>query len=410
MTEFLSSARKLSVTIPAAIIQGPDGCTSGAQCGIVVTVVDFLGRSSVSMPFLLYAETSSVPDLQFLPLDQKSYTPDMAVVLRTRFKFSACYGNTETIPIFSWSISPSSAANVSSITSPRLLLPPNSLPPGSYTVTATASLDAVSASATTFLRIVERGISVSISAPNFVSSSSNIVLDASKSRFLETSIKPTPTLFFSWTCTYQNQPCLSSAGTRLLLPQKSSADSTITILANALTSGITADQSAKFDFTVFVSNSADQRVNSSGAVISIVLDAIPTIVAAASSYRVNSGSTFPVGLSAAVISNQPNLVVVWSEFSGLLPGGISSVLDSAFDVRSSTIVINPSLFVPGPSYVFQAVVENNPRATATISISVNPAPSSGKCFVASVETGAVSTPACRSADKCNRSSECYKFW
>jgi hypothetical protein len=408
LNDFLSSRTALSVSIPAVNIRNSK-CLSDSKCAIVVTVVDFLNRKTDSAPFNVYSNPGSAPDLQFLPLDQDRYTSDMLVVLKTRFKFSACSGDTVTAPIFSWSISPSSGSivspvpNVSSVTSPRLVLPANSLRPLLYDITATASIDGDSASASVQLRIVQRDIFASISAPNFVSSSSNIVLDASKSRDLETSITSSPTLLYSWACIFQNQPCLNSAGTQLLLPQKSSANSTITIFANTLTSGITANQSAKFVFKVDVSNSADpQRIGSSVAEVSIVLDAIPSIYAAASSDNVNVGSSLPVGLSAVVVPNQPNLAIVWSEVSGLLTGGINSVLDPAFiDARSSTIVINSFLLAPGLTYIFQAMVENNPRATDTVSIFVNPAPSSGKCYVASVQTGTAATSSCRIADKCS---------
>jgi len=245
----------------------------------------------------------------------------------------------------------------------------------------------------------------SLSAPNFVSSRSNITLDASGSRDLEFSNRPSRTLRFTWTCTYENQPCLDSFGKRLILPFQSVNHAIITIPASTLQLSSRDSQSSdpKFVFEVHVSilNAGDLRVDSRSTEVFIVQDDIPTVIVAASSTDLNSGSNIPIGLSAAVLPFNPNVVFVWSEISGLISGGINSVLDPAFKASDSTIVINSSLLVPGRPYVFQAAVADNVRAADTVSINVNQGPSSGRCFIASVQTGAVLSAACRAADTCS---------
>jgi hypothetical protein len=403
LISFLSSSKRLSITIPADIIS-ISKCQVDSPCGIVVEVVDFGARSSESKPFFIYANQNAVPDLQFVPLDFIRYTSDMTILLRTRFKFSTCFGDTLSVPVFSWSISPPPASNVTS-SIPRLFLPPNSLLPGQYQVTVTVLLNGAMVSAEQPLVIYQRPIIASLSAPNFVSSRSNITLDASRSRDLEISNRPSRTLRFTWTCIYENQPCLDSFGRRLLLPFQSVNHPILTIPASTLQLSSRNSQLSdpKFVFEVLVSilNADDLRVDSRSAEVFIVQDAIPTVIVAASSTVLNSGSSIPVGLSAAVLPFNPSVVFVWSEISGLISGGINSVLDPAFKASDPTIVINSTLLVPGRPYVFQAAVANNIRAAGTVSISVNQAPSSGRCFIASVQTGSVLSAACRPADRCS---------
>ena len=398
LTSFLSAAQGLSISISAFIIS-TSKCRINAPCGIAVTVVDFLGRSSVSAPFFIYAAQDSVPDLQIAPLEHLRYSSDMSIVLRTRFRFSTCFGDTLSVPIFSWRISPSPSTNLSLSTGPRLLLPPNSLLPGTYRASVTALLDGATVSAEQSWTVAQRALLASLSAPSFVSIRSNVSLDATNSRDLEISIRPSRTLLFSWTCTYENQPCLDSAGNQLLLPQRS-LHQTITMPARTLTPG-TISESSSFYFTVEVSNSDDSRVASSVAEVKIVQDAIPSVLVSASSNIVNSGSAATVEFSAVVIPADPTVGFIWSEISGLIPGGINAVLYPAFSIRSPSIVINSSILVPGRPYVFQAAVANNIKASATASVSVNAAPSSGKCYILSVQTGATVTAACRTSDRCN---------
>jgi hypothetical protein len=399
LKDFLSSMQRLSIEIPAPIISNSK-CRVDTPCDIIVTVTDFLNRNAVSTAFPIYANPSAVPDLQFAPLELLRYTPDMAIVLKTRFKFSTCFGDTSSIPIFSWKILPSPVVNVSS-SSLRLFLPSNSLVPGSYQVTVTALLDGAVVSAVQSLIVSSRAVVASLFAPEYSSTGSIITLNASRSRDLETFNIPRRTLLFTWTCTHQNQPCLGSDGKKLLLPQRS-LNHTITILASTLNRGV-SDGGVTFEFDVLVSvqNAGDLRVSSSSAVVTVIEDVIPTVYAASSSNIVNFGSSNPVGLAAVVFPPDPSVVFVWSEVSGLISGGISAVLDPAFNVRSPTIVINPSLLVAGRPYIFQAVVANNAKAAATVSVAVNSAPSSGKCFIASVQTGAVITSACRATDRCS---------
>jgi hypothetical protein len=401
LKDFLSSMQTLSIAIPALIISNSK-CRVNAPCEIFVTVTDFLNRNAVSAAFPIYADPRAVPDLLFAPLERSTFTPDMAIVLRTRFQFSTCFGDTSSVPVFSWKILPSPVVNVSS-TSLRLFLPSNSLVPGSYQVTVTALLDGAVVSAFQTLKISSRAIVASLSAPDFVSSGSDITLSASASRDLETSIIPSRTLLFTWTCTYQNQPCLDSVGNILSLPQQS-LNRTITILGSAFNLGVSGS-GMTFDFNVLVSieNAGDLRVSSSSAKVTVIQDAIPTVYVASSldSNDVNFGSSNPVGLAAVVFPPNPSVAFVWSEVSGLIPGGINAILDPAFNVRSPTIVINPSFLVAGRSYVFQAVVANNAKAAATVSVQINAAPSSGKCFIAFVQTGAVTTSSCRVSDRCS---------
>jgi hypothetical protein len=397
LPNFLSALNNLTVSIPAQVIKTK--CTPDSPCGIFVTLVDFLGRSVVSPTQFVFANPGSAPDFQILPLSQDRYTPADSLSVKTQFKFSACSTDSGATPFYLWSIVGPSVINTTLVTGPFLNIRPNLLLPGLYTLSASVFIDGTTASARATVTIFSRGIVATISAPTVVSASKNFTLDARNSRDLETTAAVP--LLFSWSCFDQyNIPCVDSKNIPLALPQlSSSSSSAVTIVGNTLPAS--ADVPTEYFFRLKITNAVDSRVASDDVVVSVINDVVPSISASISSDTVNSGSTLPITLTATV--DNTNLIVVWSEVTGLIRN-FSSVIDPAFTIRSNPLVIKPSSFIAGQTYVFQAAVESDRRAKTTVQISVNSPPSSGTCIVSSVVTpGAVSNgqTTCGIADKCN---------
>ena len=398
VSNFLSVQDTLSVSIPAQVIK-TNKCTPDSPCGIFVTLVDFLGRSVVSPTQFVFANPGSAPDFQILPLSQDRYTPADSLSVKTQFKFSACSTDSGATPFYLWSIVGPSVINTTLVTGPFLNIRPNLLLPGLYTLSASVFIDGTTASARATVTIFSRGIVATISAPTVVSASKNFTLDARNSRDLETTAAVP--LLFSWSCFDQyNIPCVDTKNIPLALPQlSSSSSSAVTIVGNTLPAS--ADVPTEYFFRLKITNVVDSRVASDDVVVSVINDVVPSISASISSDTVNSGSTLPITLTATV--DNTNLIVVWSEVTGLIRN-FSSVIDPAFTIRSNPLVIKPSSFIAGQTYVFQAAVESDRRAKTTVQISVNSPPSSGTCIVSSVATpGAVSNgqTTCGIADNCN---------
>jgi hypothetical protein len=83
-----------------------------------------------------------------------------------------------------------------------------------------------------------------------------------------------------------------------------------------------------------------------------------------------ASNTLPASASLTATVDNSNLNAVWSEVSGLL-SNFSNIIDSAFTIRISRLIIKPSSHVAGQTYVYQAAVESDPRAKTSVSIPVN---------------------------------------
>jgi hypothetical protein len=272
----------------------------------------------------------------------------------------SCGGDVDS-PTYLWSISPTVSIDSSDLTSSTLNVPANTFTSGtSYTVTLTVTDNGISNSASVTVTVGVRPLVASITGGNKqYQDSDTVTLDGSGSSDPEGN-----PITYAWSCVSfydSSKPCSINTPT----------DATFSFSASTLGAG-------KYTVTLTISGTSDRTASANVwieigdvSVLSITIQALASNPVDPTQRLSLVGVLDQQGVDASDVTWS------WTLTSGSLSNPSTAYLS---DTTAQTLIIAPDALTPGSSYTYKLSATQTSTGisgTATISFSVNKAPTTG---------------------------------